>query len=239
MSQRFAGFPEEGIDFLKRLKRNNRREWFQPRKEIFERSVKAPMTELVEALNREFVQWAPLYATDPKKAIFRIYRDTRFSNDKSPYKTHAAAVFGKRGIAGHSGGMFYFHVSGEGVLAAGGVHQPEPAMLLTLRQHIADCHNQLHELMRDRKLRKLLGELQGEELSRAPKGFDPDHPAIGLIKKKEWLYETTLPASLAATPRLLTEIVIRFRAVLPLVEFLNRAIDRPAGPKIYPPSDYW
>lgn len=239
MSMRFAGFPEEGIVFLRRLKRNNRREWFQPRKEIFERVVKAPMTELVEALNREFAQWAPLYATDPKKAIFRIYRDTRFSNDKSPYKTHAAAVFGKRGIAGHGGGMFYFHISGEGVLAAGGVHQPEPPMLLTLRRHVAEHHEQFQELMRDRKLRKLLGELQGEELSLAPKGFDPEHPAIGLIKKKEWLYETTLPASLATTPRLLKEIVTRFRAVLPLVEFLNRALDHPAGPKIYPPSDCW
>jgi len=135
--------------------------------------------------------------------------------------------------------MFYFHISGEGVLAAGGVYHPEPPMLLTLRRHVADHHEQLQELMRDRKLRKLLGELQGEELSRAPKGFDPEHPAIALIKKKEWLYETTLPASLATTPRLLTEIVIRFRAVLPLVEFLNCAIDRPAGPKIYPPSDYW
>src|ERR1700739_1604763 len=93
----FPGFPSEAITFLRGLTRNNRREWFQPRKEIFETKVKEPMTRLVESVNAELLKFAPDYINDPKKAIYRIYRDTRFSSDKTPYKTHIAAIFPRRG----------------------------------------------------------------------------------------------------------------------------------------------
>ena len=93
----FSGFPPETLKFLRALARNNRREWFQPRKETFETKVKAPMTELVEGINAELLAFAPDHITDPKKAIYRIYRDTRFSADKTPYKTHFAAIFPRRG----------------------------------------------------------------------------------------------------------------------------------------------
>ena len=85
------------IQFFRGLKRNNRREWFQPRKHLFEQHVKAPMLELVAALNTQLASFAPEYVTDPTKAIFRIYRDTRFSSDKTPYKTHVAASFSRLG----------------------------------------------------------------------------------------------------------------------------------------------
>ena len=125
----FSGFPAEGLRFLKSLKRNNRRDWFQPRKEIYESALKRPMTELVEAINADLAKVAPGYVTETKKAIFRIYRDTRFSHDKTPYKTHIAAVFGKRGAPGHRGGMLYFHVSPVEVEIAGGIYHPEPEEL--------------------------------------------------------------------------------------------------------------
>jgi uncharacterized protein (TIGR02453 family) len=88
----FIGFPPEALTFLRGLTRNNQREWFQPRKEIFETRVKEPMLALCDALNGEFAKFAPDYINDPKKAVFRIYRDTRFSHDKTPYKTHIAAI---------------------------------------------------------------------------------------------------------------------------------------------------
>jgi hypothetical protein len=94
----FAGFPPEAIGFFRGLARNNRREWFQPRKAVFETSVKQPMRELVTALNQALAGFAPEYATDPEKAIFRIYRDVRFSKDKKPYKEHIAANFDVRGM---------------------------------------------------------------------------------------------------------------------------------------------
>ena len=87
----FAGFPPEAMEFLRGLARNNRREWFLPRKAVYETSVKQPMRELVTALNQALAGFAPEYATDPEKAIFRIYRDVRFSKDKKPYKEHIAA----------------------------------------------------------------------------------------------------------------------------------------------------
>ena len=93
MNPGFAGFPPEGITFLRSLKRHNTREWFQPRKEIYEEKVKGPMLELVTALMQRLADFAPDYLADPNKAIYRIYRDTRFSKDKTPYKTHIAAIF--------------------------------------------------------------------------------------------------------------------------------------------------
>ena len=93
----FQGFPEAGMQFFRSLARNNRREWFQPRKHIYEEQVKAPMAELVTALNAEMMRFAPDHVVEPAKAIYRIYRDTRFSKDKTPYKTHVAAIF--RGAA--------------------------------------------------------------------------------------------------------------------------------------------
>ena len=90
---RFRGFSPEAISFLRALKRNNRREWFQPRKEKYEALIKAPMLEFVGCMNEELARFAPAYVTPPAKAVYRIYRDTRFSPDKTPYKTHIAAIF--------------------------------------------------------------------------------------------------------------------------------------------------
>jgi len=93
----FPGFPPEGLAFFAGLQRNNRREWFQPRKAIFEETLKQPMREFVDSLNSAMTRFAPEYATDPEKAIYRIYRDTRFSKDKTPYKTHIGALLLRRG----------------------------------------------------------------------------------------------------------------------------------------------
>src|SRR5262245_1902360 len=96
-AQRFSGFPEEGLRFLRSLKRNNNRKWFQERKSIFESVVKRPMEDLVEALAVDFAKFAPEMVASPKTSVHRIYRDTRFSKDKTPYKTHIAAIFPRRG----------------------------------------------------------------------------------------------------------------------------------------------
>src|SRR5215467_920767 len=89
----FRGFSPDALSFLRALKRNNRRDWFQPRKEKYEALIKTPMLEFVASLNEEFTRFAPAYVTPPEKAVYRIYRDTRFSPDKTPYKTHVAAIF--------------------------------------------------------------------------------------------------------------------------------------------------
>jgi len=220
----FPGFPKEMTTFFRSLKRNNRREWFQPRKHVFEQHVKEPMIELVTALNRDFAKFAPEFVSDPKKAIFRIYRDTRFSSDKTPYKTHIAASFARRGGERLAAGGFYFSVSHDQIEVAGGIYHPEPETMLVVRNHIAEHHQDLRRLLADRRVRRLLGDLQGDALTRAPKGFDPAHPAIQLIKMKDWILDTTLDPALGTSPRLYKELADRFRAMTPLIEFLNRPL---------------
>src|SRR5260370_41857355 len=136
----FPGFPPEMARFFRGLKRNNRRDWIQPRKELYEQQVKAPMTELLMALNAEFAKFAPDHVVDPKKAIFRIYRDTRFSADKTPYKTHIAAHFTPRRQEKDGAGSFYFSLSHKGIDIAGGIWHPSPQPMLAVPPHIAATH---------------------------------------------------------------------------------------------------
>src|SRR6202050_55738 len=134
----FPGFPEEGMRFFRSLARNNRREWFQPRKPVYDERVKAPMAELVGALSAEMMRFAPDHAADPAKAIYRIYRDTRFSKDKTPYKTHIAAIFPRRGLEKHASASFYFSVSPKEIEVAAGVYMPGPDELLAIRNHLSE-----------------------------------------------------------------------------------------------------
>jgi len=229
----FAGFPREAIVFFKGLERNNRREWFQPRKQIYDEQVKAPMAELIRGLTAEMMRFAPDYVTEPEKAIYRIYRDTRFSKDKTPYKTHVAAVFPRRGLSKHGGGGLYFSVSAKEIEVAGGVYMPGPEQLLAIRGHIAGHEREFRKIIGSRSLKLLMGELQGEQLSRVPKGFPCDHPAADLLRYKQWLYFVTLEPGMATTPKLLAEVRKRFEVMMPLIEFLNaplvKAAKKPAG----------
>jgi len=220
----FPGFSEEMFRFFRGLKRNNRREWFQPRKHLYDQHVKIPMLQLVAGLNADLARFAPDYVTDPAKAVFRIYRDTRFSADKTPYKTHVAASFRRRGPKGVPTAGFYFSVSSEQVEVAGGLYHPAPETMLLVRTHIAESFAELHKIAANRKARRLVGEIQGDELTRAPKGFDPRHPAINLIKKKDWILDIMLDPKLALTPKLQREITARFRAMAPFLEYLNRPL---------------
>jgi len=220
----FAGFPEEMLKFFRSLKRNNRREWFQPRKHLFEQHVKTPMLELVSGINSELAKFAPEYVTEPKKAVFRIYRDTRFSADKTPYKTHIAASFARRGGERLGTGGFYFSVSHDTIEVAAGIWHPDRDVTLLVRNHIADTHAELTRVLADKKARKLAGGLQGDALTRSPKGFDPEHPAASFIKMKDWILDVALDPGLATTPKLQGEIVTRFRAMAPVIQYLNRPL---------------
>jgi uncharacterized protein (TIGR02453 family) len=218
---RFPGFPTEAIDFFRGLARNNKREWFQPRKQLFEERVKQPMQALVETVNAALMDFAPEYVTEPGKAIYRIYRDTRFSKDKTPYKTHIAASFHRRVPVNHGDAGYYFAISHKEVAIGGGVYMPEPPALLAIRNHIAEHHAEFRRILRARQVKQLLGELQGEQLSRVPKGFACDHPALDLLRFKRFILYTTLAPDLATKPTLYTEIVKRFRAMSPFLKFLT------------------
>ncbi len=216
----FPGFSEDALKFLRSLKRNNRREWFQPRKEIFDSQLRDPMLALIEQVNARLIDIAPAHVTEPKKALFRIYRDTRFSANKAPYKTHIAAWFPNRAVGDKSAGGFYFHISGEEAVAAGGCYMPPPDQLRVIRTHLLEHHERFRLLAAAKPVKKLL-QYEGEALSRDPKGFPKDHPAADLIRQKQWGWHATHPAALALTPKLLPMIAECFAALAPLVAFLN------------------
>jgi uncharacterized protein (TIGR02453 family) len=184
MRSSFAGFPPEAITFYRGLARHNTREWFQPRKQIYEEKVKAPMAELVTELDRAMMQFAPDYVTDADKAIFRIYRDTRFSHDKTPYKTQIAASFGRRGLGKLGAAGYYFAVSLRGVDVGGGIYMPAPEVLLAVRTHIAQRHAEFRRMVAAPAVKRLFGAMQGEQLARVPKGFCAEDPAADLLRFK-------------------------------------------------------
>jgi uncharacterized protein (TIGR02453 family) len=221
MSSGFPGFPAEAITFYKGLARNNKREWFQPRKPVFEEKVKAPMVELVNALNQSMMAFAPDYVTDAPKAIYRIYRDTRFSPDKTPYKTQIAASFARRGMEKHGAAGYYFAISHKGVDVGGGIYMPPPETLLAVRTHIAERHAEFRRLASGAAVKRLFGAMQGEQLSRVPKGFAAEHPAADLLRFKQYLLFTSLDADMVTTPKLFVELEKRFRALAPFLDFLN------------------
>jgi uncharacterized protein (TIGR02453 family) len=222
----FIGFPQGGIDFFRKLARNNRREWFQPRKAIFEEKVKQPMRGLVEAVNGALARFAPDYVTDPGKAIYRIYRDTRFSNDKTPYKEHIAASFHRHTGMAHGDAGYYFQISHKNVGLGGGVYMPEPATLLAIRSHIAARHEDLRQILAGRTVKSLFRKLEGEQLSRVPKGFCAEHPAADLLRYKYFILWAELPPEIATTPELFREIVKHFRAMVPFLNFLTEPLGR-------------
>lgn len=217
-------FPPEGLKFMRDLARNNRREWFQPRKEIFESAVRGPMFAVAESINAELAKFAPDYITDPKKAVYRIYRDTRFSPDKSPYKTHQAALFTRRGGERRASPGFYFSVSPKELGVAGGIYEPSPEQMLAIRTWLAENHVAFRKIAKAPE--KLMNPLHGESLQRIPKGFAADHPAADLIKMKQWVYYVTLEPELATTPKLVVEVIKRFKVMLPVLEELNKALSR-------------
>lgn len=221
MISQFSGFPPEALRFFRGLARNNRRAWFLPRKALFEEKVKEPMRQLVNALNTALHDFAPEYESDPDKAIFRIYRDIRFSKDKRPYKEQIAARFHRHGSLGHGQGGYYVAISHRSVAVGGGLYLPEPAPLLAIRQRIAARHEELRHILASRPVRTLLGGLEGQRLSRVPRGFATDHPAADLLRYKNYILYKELPPRLATSPSLYKAIVERFGIMVPFLQFLT------------------
>jgi len=234
MKSKFPGFSAEAITFLRNLQRNNRREWFQPRKERYEELIKIPMMELVGCLNDELARFAPNYVTPPQKAMYRIYRDTRFSKDKTPYKTHISGIFPRVTAAKREGAVFYFHFTAKELLAFGGAYSPERDELMAYRSLIQERHRELERIVNDKTLRRIAGPLQGEQLTRMPKGFSEEHPAESLLRRKQWYLEAIVDVRLVTSPRILPELVKRFEIMAPFVEFMNQPFVQKQKPRKMP-----
>ena len=215
-------FSKEALKFLRGLKRNNDREWFEARRSIYEQELKRPMLAVIERVTDAMAEFAPAHVRPAQKSMMRIYRDTRFSADKTPYKTHVAAWWTRNGLEKTSGGGYYFHLSAKEVVIAAGIYMPEREQLLAIRMQLLQQHEELRRLLHDKKLRKVMDLDQVEALRRPPKGFPADHPGIDLIRQQQWGLEARLPADAALEEGFWKEIVMRFRLSASVVDFLNR-----------------
>jgi uncharacterized protein (TIGR02453 family) len=214
-------FSNEALKFLRGLKKNNDREWFGERKDVYERELKAPMLALIDEVNHAMLEFAPEHVRPAQKIMMRIYRDIRFSKDKRPYKNHVSAWWVRDGLQKTSGGGFYLQVSSTEVLIAAGVYMPEREQLLAIRRYLVDHHAEFRKIMAGKKLRSLMQETETMSLTRPPKGFAADHPAIDLLMCRQWGVSATLPVERATSPALLKDVVERFKAAAPMIALLN------------------
>jgi uncharacterized protein (TIGR02453 family) len=228
MATKFPGFPRQMPTFFRTLEKNNRRDWFDPRKELFQTHVRSPMIDLVTLLNDKLRATSALdhVSDNPAKLIYRIYRDTRFSTDKTPYKTHIAATFAHRKLPRHGGAGYYFEISHRYVGIAGGVYMPGPEELTAIRSAIAAKPKQFLKIAENPKLKKLFGPLQGNRLSRLPKSHQShaNSPAAEYLKYKQFYWWAELPASIALTPRLPATILRHFQVLADGIAWFNAAI---------------
>lgn len=223
-------FTPKTISFLKALKRNNTREWFHARKDQYEAHVREPMIAVVERLADDFRGFAPELIASPKKSLFRIYRDTRFSSDKKPLKTHAAAVFRTRDLPWKQGAGLYFEVAGGWVWIGGGMWRPEPPELVRLREHIAETWPEIRDITRAAAFKRRFEELSGETMTRVPRGYPADHPAAAFLKFRQFYGGAEFPAALAHSRAFYPTLVATFKALMPLVRFLNEPLVAPRTP---------
>lgn len=227
-------FAPAALTFLRALKRNNDREWFRQRKADYERHVRGPMVALIERLDHEFRAFAPEIDASPAVSLFRIYRDTRFSEDKTPLKTQVGAVFPDRRLGKKNGACFYVEIGPGGTLVAAGIHAPSPAELRLVRLHISQNYDRLRSIVEAPSFRRATGGLRGDSLVRVPRGFAPDHPAADYLKLKQWLGWVEHPAAFATSVAFFPAVLRTFRALAPLVRYLNEPLIGPvttAGPR--------
>ncbi|MDL1893883.1 DUF2461 domain-containing protein [Sphingobacteriales bacterium CHB3] len=183
----FEGFPKSGIDFLKRLKKNNSREWFQKHKTEYEENVKFPMQCLIAGLRDRLRDEIPELDFNPKRSIFRIYRDVRFSKNKAPYKTNIAASFelkGKKKTTDTPG--LYVGIEPGSVFVGGGMYMPGGEQLKAIRKAIVEHPDEFLAVVEDKRFKRTFGGIMGENLQKAPLGFPKDHPMIEHLKHKQW-----------------------------------------------------
>jgi uncharacterized protein (TIGR02453 family) len=218
-------FSAKTLSFLRALKRNNDREWFRARKPDYERHVRQPMIELLAWIQRDLRAFAPELVADPKVSLYRIYRDTRFSDDKSPLKTHVAAHFPSRAFGRSGGAGLYLEIAPQWVWIGGGLYMPSSAELQAIRAHVAATFPQVHRIATAPAFKRHVGALDGERLTRVPRGYAKEHPAAHYLQFKQFLAGREYGADLAVSRRFYSELMAVFRSVAPLVRFLNAPLE--------------
>ena len=228
----FPGFRPAAQRFFRSLARHNERAWFEAHRDLYEAHVRGPMRALVEEVDVRLATTAPELVGDPRRSMFRIHRDIRFSRDKSPYKTNAGCWFyhqdaGKAvGQEAESGGAgVYFHLDGTSSFIAGGIWMPARSTLARIRDALAEDCDRFEAVIGAPAFRRRFGALSDEAmLTRLPRGYAPGHPAERWLRYQSFTVSRKVTARETASPRL-PDIIARDTAVLlPFLRWLNRAV---------------
>ena len=233
----FRGFPPASLTFLRGLKKNNRRDWFEERKETYRREIVGPLKALVEELDVRFAALAPEFVGDPKTSLFRIYRDVRFSKDKSPYKAHAAAwIFHRapgRGVGKEidGGAGFYVHLEPGASLIAGGMWMPPRPSLAKIRARFDDDLAGWERAVTAPSFKRRFGKLTDDEpgilLKRLPRGFAEGHPAERWLRYNSFTVSCAYSDAEMLSPKLADKAMKDFALIVPMCRWLNTALGHP------------
>ena len=213
-------FQPDLFQFLRQLKRHNNREWFAKNKERYQQVVVEPAMAFISGFALPLAKLTPRFVADARPtrgSLFRIYRDTRFATDKTPYKTHIGIHFSHESGKDAHAPVFYLHMEPDGCFAAAGVWHPDNRALTKIRTSIVGQPEQWKKV-----IRKL--ELEGESLTRPPKGFAPDHPFIADLKRRDFVASVALSEEQVCAPTFLREFTAACRKMVPLVEFTTKAL---------------
>lgn len=207
--------PKAALDFFSNLKKNNNRDWFNDNKKEFkavEAEVKLVYNELYNRLNA--------HDEVDKLKMFRIYRDVRFSKDKTPYKTHFGGSFHRKKPELRGG--YYLHIApnNESFIATG-FWQPEPADLKRIRKEFELDADEMREIMNDKAFKSVWGELVGDEVKTAPKGFDKEHPNIDLIKKKQYIFTRKFTDKEITSNSIIDIVDDSFKTIRPYFNYMS------------------
>jgi uncharacterized protein (TIGR02453 family) len=218
--------------FFRQLARNNNKPWFEEHRTVYEQEVKGPLRDLVEEVDVRLGQVAPEFVGDPKRSMFRIYRDVRFSKDKSPYKTAAGVWFyhadagrkvGKDAEGGGAG--IYFHFAPDGCFSAGGIWMPAGTVLSKLRDGLAEDHAGFERIIGEAKFKRRFGAMDEEAmLKRMPRGYAEDHPAARWLRYKSFTVHRPLTTTQVQSKRLPDTLAADVVVMLPFLRWLNSAV---------------
>ena len=224
-----AYFRPQLFTFLKELKANNERDWFNANKHRYERDIKDAAVRFISDFGPHLAKISPRFRADPRPvggSLFRIYRDTRFSKDKSPYKTHVGIHFRHEAAKSAHAPGFYLHLEPGSVFLGAGIWRPESKVAGAIREAIVEDPDRWKKIKR-RKAFKESFELTGDSLKRPPRGVTPEHPLLEDLKRKDFIAITKLSQKAVTSSDFMKEFAKRCRGVAPLVEFICDALNVP------------
>lgn len=216
---------KQTLSFLRALAVNNNREWFAANHNKYERAKEDFNNCLKQTLSELTKYDASLKGLEPKDCVFRIYRDIRFSPDKTPYKTNLGAAINEGGKKKETAGAYLHIQPGNKSFFAGGRWMPDKETLRKIRQEIDYNTDEFKAILKDRNFKKYFGGLEDIALKKAPKDYPKDHPEIALLKYTSYIASMPLADSLITSDKGVKEIGKVYKALMPLLHFLNRALD--------------